>query len=151
MPHRAVEVLFAGGVLAVVGLAIWQVWRGARWEAGALLCLVGFLLLAKVYSPQYDLWLLPLLALLACPWPLWALNVLAGLAYYAAIFLYWHRATGGAFPLDEPALGNLLRLAIGAREAALLLLFAWGLVLLRWPGNTTKAGSPRRDAATTLA
>ncbi len=125
--HR-VDVVFTWGFLVGVLLVSWCVWRGASWEAGALLSLLLFLLLTKVYSPQYDLWILPLLAILACPLRLWVIYILADLAYYVAIFVFLHSFTGGQSPLgDVPTLRGLLELSIVSREFVLGLLVVWAL------------------------
>ncbi|MEJ2855745.1 MULTISPECIES: glycosyltransferase family 87 protein [unclassified Saccharothrix] len=79
-----VDVLSPVGILASFGLACWLGWRRFRREGGsypwvpvsaAMLC--GFLLLHKVHSPQYTLWLVPMFVLLRVPLG-WAF------AYFAA-------------------------------------------------------------------
>lgn len=55
-------------LIALIGIAAWSWQRGRRLRAYPLLpaavaLLAGYLLLNKVYSPQYALWLLPLLVL----------------------------------------------------------------------------------------
>ena len=90
MPLEAYRELVAnlGGaamVLALLGLAYAQ-WRRRLdpLAAGALLTLI-FLLTNRVYSPQYTLWALPFLAILARPG-------LTLVAYYAAdLAVFWVR------------------------------------------------------------
>lgn len=60
-------ILLAGGIAA----AALQAWRGRLPPMqAALAALLVFLAFNKVYSPQYALWLLPLLILARAPWPL---------------------------------------------------------------------------------
>jgi len=69
------SVLFVGGAL-VIGIVGTRRRDPSRWWGLALPLLGWFLLVNKVYSPQYSLWLLPLLAL-ALPRrePFWAFAV----------------------------------------------------------------------------
>ncbi len=54
--------------------------------------------------------------------------ILADLAYYVAIFVFWHSATGGQSPLlDVPTLRGLLDLSLVSREFVLGLLVVWAL------------------------
>ncbi|MEV0676911.1 hypothetical protein AB0I60_10330 [Actinosynnema sp. NPDC050436] len=81
--QAVVSVLSPVGILASFGLACWIGWRRFRREgvypwvpvSAAMLC--GFLLLHKVHSPQYTLWLVPMFVLLRIPLG-WAF------AYFAA-------------------------------------------------------------------
>jgi hypothetical protein len=69
-----VGVLTAAGVLALLVLAVrWD--PPERWHLVALPVVAWFLLVNKVWSPQFSLWLLPLLAL-AAP-PVWGLVAFA--------------------------------------------------------------------------
>jgi len=77
MPDESMQalvgVLSPLGVLASFALACWIGWRRFRREgaypwvqvSAAMLC--GFLLLHKVHSPQYTLWLVPMFVLLRIP------------------------------------------------------------------------------------
>ncbi len=123
--HRAgvlFDVLFAIGVLWIT----WTVWRCGQWEVGALLSLLVFLLFTRDYSPQYDLWILPFLALLACPFALWLIFVLADFTYYGATFLFYFIYTGGQIGVSVNRASDLVALAVWGREVALALLFIWG-------------------------
>jgi hypothetical protein len=126
-------VWFVELVLFVVVVTCIEVWlnRGAGWEAGCLLCLLAFLLFARDYSPQYDLWLLPLLAILACPLWLWLVFVVLDAVYYASIFWYYYLGFGGhlVFPIPDPDI--MLGIAVWERETALALLTIWAFVRLR--------------------
>lgn len=127
IPDQAESLIFA---IVFLGGIVWVtlcVLDGARWEIAALLSLVFFLLASKVYSPQYDLWLLPLLALTACPLWLWITYVLADLFYYWAIFTFHYVATGGESRLDANTMSVLLGASTWSREIALAALLIWGL------------------------
>jgi hypothetical protein len=117
-----------------------RVWKGAPWQPAAMASLICFLAFTRDYSPQYDLWLLPFLVLLACPLWLWLLFVAADSLYYAAIFrwaaLYDVPGTHIAGQAAERV--ALLNAAVWTREAALGILFAWGLTQMR--GEPTSRG-----------
>lgn len=58
------------GILAGVAGFSWLAWRGHMgWPQACFAALLLFLLLNKVFSIQYALWVLPFLALLDLPWP----------------------------------------------------------------------------------
>jgi hypothetical protein len=95
IPDQMQSLLFA---LVFLGGMVWltlRVVRGDRWEIAALLTLLLFLLCTKIYSPQYDLWILPLLALVGCPVGLWLGFVSADITYYWAIFFFYSVDAGG--------------------------------------------------------
>jgi hypothetical protein len=107
-----------------------RAWSGDRWDVLALLAVLLFLLVTRDYSPQYDVWILPLLVLLACPLWLWLTYALADLAYYAGIFWWIYQNGGGQVPLSLSQGNVALGAAVWGREIALFLLLAWGLSLL---------------------
>lgn len=69
--------------------------RRPRLAQGAFLIVVAFLVLNKVYSPQYVLWLLPLLVLARPNWRDALVFTLAELGYWAAI---WGHLAGTLHP-----------------------------------------------------
>lgn len=112
--------LFAGG-------SLWFLRRGwaRRGEAGGypvaatgLGILSAFLLVSKVHSPQYALWIVPMLALLDVPAWLVAAYLAADLAVHVAIFQWFV-----VFSEPAPAWKGLSEVAVLGRAAAL-----WGLV-----------------------
>lgn len=91
-----------------------------QWHLAALPLVASFLLASKVYSPQFTLWLLPLLAL-AMP-PVWLL--VAFLAADLAVHLTEFPYTGGAIGLTQPEPVWPLHMAVAVR-AVLLTAVAW--------------------------
>src|SRR4029079_15612139 len=59
-----------------------------RFGAVAFLVIAAFLMSNKVYSPQYVLWLLPLLILARPRWRYWWIFTAGELIYFVAI--WWH-------------------------------------------------------------
>ncbi|MFE2755964.1 glycosyltransferase family 87 protein [Actinosynnema sp. NPDC059335] len=99
-----VGVLSPVGILLSFALACWLGWRRYRREgsypwvpvSAAMLC--GFLLLHKVHSPQYTLWLVPMFVLLRVNWGWVAAYFLADLAMGVGIFRWYY-----AIEFGEPS------------------------------------------------
>lgn len=72
--------------------------RRARLAQGVFLIVALFLMVNKVYSPQYVLWLLPLLVLARPKWLEWGVFTVAETAYWVAIWAH----LGGALPAGTP-------------------------------------------------
>ena len=81
------------GIAALIFLAP----RRPRVAQVAFLVVALFLIVNKVYSPQYALWILPLLALARPTWREWAIFNVAEIAYYFAI---WGHLAGTLHPGD---------------------------------------------------
>ena len=62
--------------------------RRPRFGAMAFLVVAAFLMTNKVYSPQYVLWLLPLMILARPRWRDWLIFTAGELIYFVAI--WWH-------------------------------------------------------------
>lgn len=90
---------------------------------------VAFVLLGKVSSPQYALWLLPFLVLLAVPWRLVVAYVVTDLS----MFFLWFRI------FDDRGAAPLLLVAVTANALVLARLY---VVLLAAPPRT---GGPAAD------
>jgi uncharacterized membrane protein len=90
--------------------------------SAAMLC--GFLLLHKVHSPQYTLWLLPFFVLLRLHWGWIAAYLVADLAMYVGIFrLFWlldARADTGIF---SGFAAQAVMIGVWGRAALLVALF----------------------------
>ena len=86
-------------VLGCIGIAalIFLAPRRPRVGQVAFLIVALFLIVNKVYSPQYALWMLPLLALARPTWREWAIFNVAEVAYYFAI---WGHLAGTLHPGD---------------------------------------------------
>jgi hypothetical protein len=72
---------------AAIGLVIMVARRRPRLGQVAYLVVLAFAITSKVYSPQYVLWLLPLLILARPRWREWVIFTVGELIYFAAI---WH-------------------------------------------------------------
>ena len=88
-----VAVSDAMGLLVVGGVAAWlcaRVWRGESPMKASAYVFAAFLLVSKVYSPQYTLWV-PVFGLLA-EWPVWTCWLLAGagIVDYYNSFMFLH-------------------------------------------------------------
>ena len=126
-----------GGGLAAV--AAWSSsyypWIGV---SAAMLC--GFLLLHKVHSPQYTLWLLPFFVLLRVHWGWIVAYLVADLAMYVGIFRLFYLLNAG---LDAGIGGGFAAQAvvIGVWGRAVLLA---GLFVVALRGaDRTRRGSAR--------
>ncbi len=100
-PVTAVNTLSLGLFgLACAGVAALGLFapRRPRLAQLAFLTVAAFLLVNKVYSPQYVLWLLPLVALARPRWRDWAIWQVGELLYWLAIWLHLSGslAAGGA-------------------------------------------------------
>lgn len=124
-PVQAVNLasLIAGGV-GVAALGVAEVRAGRGVEEFGLGSLALLILVSKITSPQYDLWLVPFLALV--PAPIWMVGVFVGadLAYfwvsYQTLYLRW----GGQsdFAALQPMVAGTVN---AAHQAVLLMLLLW--------------------------
>ncbi len=85
--NRASTVLFVAVCVAVLVLGL-RSHRPPRIAQLAFLVVVGFLLVNKVYSPQYVLWLLPLAVLARPRWRDVLIWTAAEVFYFGAVWLY---------------------------------------------------------------
>lgn len=98
--------------------------------------LVWFLVTAKVYSPQYSLWLLPFFVLLRLPW--WSY-----LAFAVTDAAVWFSVSAYFLPGDTAQKLTILDVAVWIRYAVLLVL----LVLSRVTTELVRDAEPASDAA----
>lgn len=108
-------VIMVVGTAAICGLLLLSP-KPARLVQGFFLIMVLFLVVNKVYSPQYSLWLLPLLVLCRINWFDWVLFSLAELWYYMSVWSFLDATTAdGAAPgaAEGPyALAIFVRIAV---------------------------------------
>jgi len=133
-------------LVAFVALVI-VVWRAkSRREPGfptwtfAFPMLILFLLTNKVYSPQYDLWLLPWFAIVLPDIRLFIAFQAADVAVYVTTFSFFGLCLGAHGTEIEP-----LQIAVVVRA---ILLVAYLLVYVRRPTGALPEGSPIALAST---
>jgi hypothetical protein len=141
-----------------VSLGIWALFRGSRYsrqDAYRLSCYViaAAVILSNVLSPQFFLWAIPLLLLMAVevlpagrasPWVL-GVFLIAVAAMSTWIFPYHYFCTPanphGLIPLDREHLtqaSNVAYLVLGARNLIYLGIVSWlGVMLFRRTGEIT--------------
>lgn len=90
-------VLMVLGALALAALALLAP-RRPRFAQLAFLMIVWFLIVNKVYSPQYVLWLLPFVVLARPRWQDWLVWTVGELLYFAAV---WGHLAGTMFAADS--------------------------------------------------
>jgi uncharacterized membrane protein len=117
-------VLFAAACLAVLALGVRAPQR-PRAAQIAFLVVAAFLIVNKVYSPQYVLWLLPLAVLARPRWRDLLIWQACELAYFAAVWIYlggWLAPSSGDNPtayqlaIVVRVLGELYLMAVVARD-----------------------------------
>ncbi|MFC6011520.1 hypothetical protein [Nocardia lasii] len=124
--HDAVAVLSPTLIFAGFALALWLGWR--RWTPTSAFPWVGvsaamlavFMLLHKVHSPQYTLWIIPFLILLEVPWSLVAAYLVADAAVGIGVFRYFAAlGSGEGVELME----GVVQFGVWLRTALLITLF----------------------------
>jgi len=136
----ALAVVLAAGAIAAVELRTRRLDPGKA--ACALVCV--FFLANKVYSPQYWLWVVALLALAAVPgWLAGAASVVA-LADYAASFARLHLQADRAWAQAAWFDRSIFWPVVGLRYAALAACAVWAFAHL-----ATKADAPEASAIKT--
>ncbi|GAA4484217.1 glycosyltransferase 87 family protein [Rhodococcus olei] len=113
-------------IVAAFTLALWWGWRRYRREGtypwlpvcAAMLC--GFLLLHKVHSPQYTLWLIPFFVLLRVPWTLIGGYLLADLSMGVGVFRYFAALGAGSDASTEKL---FVEFGVWGRAALLVVFF----------------------------
>jgi len=106
------SLLFAVGAVAIVAFG-WRRHRGEEWVLVTPL-VAWFLLTNKVYSPQFDLWLVPLLVLTSRrTWPLAAFFVTDALVYLTEFwYLGWRAGYSPSAPYGALAVAAALRAVV---------------------------------------
>lgn len=131
-------VLLSFAVAAAVGW--WRLRRDGRYPwigvSAAMLC--GFMLLHKVHSPQYTLWLLPFLVLLAVPWSWIAAYLVADAVMGIGIFRWFYAFKAGTGGIYDGLAAQAVAVGVWGRAVLLVVLF---VMFLRLPEPF--AGSPQ--------
>jgi hypothetical protein len=133
-------------VLLSFALAVGLGWRRYRhtgtypWVQVSAAMLAGFLLLHKVHSPQYALWLVPFFVLLRIRWG-WVLGYLiADVAIGLGIFRYFYVVKSGAgFDIFDGLAAQAVMVGVWGRAALLVALF--GVFLKAEPTFRTGTGA----------
>lgn len=89
------KVLLALGFIGIAWLVV-KAPRRPRLAQVSFLLMAWFLMTNTVYSPQYALWLLPLLVLARPVWTNWLVFSLAELTYFMAVWAHLDTADGAA-------------------------------------------------------
>jgi uncharacterized membrane protein len=115
-PHQinVVSAVFFVGVCAAVLVLGLRARRTPRIPQLAYLIVVGFLLVNKVYSPQYVLWLLPLAVLARPRWRDVLIWTAGELFYFGAVWLYlggWTASASDGVPDQLYAFAIVVRMA----------------------------------------
>jgi uncharacterized membrane protein len=135
-------VLLSFAVAVAVG---WWRWRRDGvypWVGVSAAMLCGFLLLHKVHSPQYTLWLLPFFALMQVPWRWVMAYLLVDLVMGIGIFRWFYTLkTGVGVGIYEGFAAQAVSIGVWGRAAILVVLF---VVFLRIPDQLAAAPLPRR-------
>lgn len=134
-------VLLAFAVAAGVG---W--WRFRRegsypWIPVSAAMLCGFMLLHKVHSPQYTLWLLPFLVLLAVPWSWIAAYLVADAVMGIGIFRWFYAFKAGEGGIYDGVAAQAVALGVWGRAVLLVVLF---VMFLRLPDPFSAGGVTAR-------
>jgi hypothetical protein len=129
-------------------------WRFRRdgvypWVGVSAAMLCGFMLLHKVHSPQYTLWLLPFLVLLAVPWRWVVAYLVADATMGIGIFRWFYTLESGApAGIYEGLAAQAVAVGVWGRAALLVVLF---VVFLRlpdpWAAGTAAAQRTGRTTA----
>ncbi|TQM16107.1 putative membrane protein [Pseudonocardia kunmingensis] len=136
-------VLLSFAVAVAVG---WWRWRRDGvypWVGVSAAMLCGFLLLHKVHSPQYTLWLLPFFVLVQVPWSVIGAYLIADVAMGIGIFRwYYHLHAGLGTSIYDGFSAQAVTIGVWGRAALLVVLF---VLFLRIPDRIAATPPPRRS------
>jgi hypothetical protein len=119
-------VLTFAGLVVIFGVFVWAYRRAARTDelVGLTLvaCFAWFFFSIKLYSPQYDLWIMVLLALAGAPVSLAVAFGAADVTYFVMAFT-WLRISSTAHWFGS----DVLRPAVAIKTTMLLVVVAWAV------------------------
>lgn len=145
--NRASAVLLALGVCAIMLLMLWSYRRAAHRHndlllAASLAAIAWFFFINKVYSPQYSLWLVVFMALLAAPITLAVVFASIDVGYFAASFIVLYLSSTGNPATDWFHHEVLFRMLV-LREAVIFAIIVWAVwYMLRSRRGTSSDGRP---------
>lgn len=123
--QSAVSLLSPSLILMAFAGALWFGLRRYRaegtypWIQISAVMLASFLLLHKVHSPQYTLWLVPFFVLLCVPWPVVAAYLFVDVTMGIGVFRYFSALSSGADATGEE---TVVVLGVWMRAALLVIL-----------------------------
>lgn len=134
-------ILTLAGLVVIFGVFVWAYRRGARSDElvtlTLLACFAWFFFAIKAYSPQYDLWVMVLLALAGAPITLGIAFSAADLGYFVMAFT-WLRISSKAHWFGP----DVLRPAVGIKTAMLFVVVAWAIWSIVRPRLRRSAALP---------
>lgn len=123
-------VLAAFAVAMAVGWWRWRREGSYPWIGVSAAMLCGFLLLHKVHSPQYTLWLVPFFVLLAVPWRWVIAYLIADIAMDVGVFRWFYQLQlGDVGDISAGFSAQLMVIGVWGRAALLVVLFVVFLTL----------------------
>ena len=141
-------------VLLSFAVACWIGWRRSQrtgtypWVQVSAAMMCGFLLLHKVHSPQYTLWLLPFLVLVAVPWGWVAAYLVADAAMGIGIFRWFAlNMSGEPNGIHDGFTAQALMIGVWGRAALLVGLFVAFLNARSSVDPELSAVAPKREPA----
>jgi uncharacterized membrane protein len=124
-------VLLSFAAAAAIGFWRWRRTGDYPWIGVSAAMLCGFLLLHKVHSPQYTLWLLPFFVLLQVRWGWVAAYLLADVVMGIGIFRWFYALdTGADTGIQAGFAAQAVAIGVWGRAALLVVLF---VLFLRLP------------------
>ncbi|MCY7342214.1 MAG: glycosyltransferase 87 family protein [Pseudonocardia sp.] len=131
-------VLLSFALAAAVGWWRWQRDGVYPWVGVSAAMLCGFLLLHKVHSPQYTLWLLPFFVLLAVPWRWVVAYLIADVLMGVGIFRWFYALNAGTgIGIYDGFAAQAVALGVWGRAVLLVVLF---VAFLRLPDPPASRG-----------
>lgn len=129
--NRANAVLLALGVAVLMLLMVWsygQAWRRPHdvLLAASLAAIAWFFFINKVYSPQYSLWLVVLMALLAAPPTLAAAFAAVDIGWFAVSFIWLYLWTS-ANPATDWFYREAMIRSMVLREVVIAAIIGWAI------------------------
>jgi uncharacterized membrane protein len=136
-------VLLSFAVACAVGWWRWRRTGSYPWIGVSAAMLCGFLLLHKVHSPQYTLWLLPFFVLLAVPWGWVAAYLVADAVMGIGIFRWFYAFDNGLDTgIQAGFAAQAVAIGVWGRAVLLVVLFVLFLRLPVAPGPARAAPRP---------